>query len=563
MNSMRLRAISMALIFLLCSFWTSGTQASGKETAIAPELQHWDKKFRQAGASKEELSKFRDIARELQQMPGQLASFEDYLESMPPRAFVAILRNLLRNETEATPAQLFPEHEPAVSCESLVTVSIPDTTIDSAQSSASDNSCRIVGKVIHPPANNPITVFVALPITHWNGRFQGTGGGGYTGGSASNLVGPLKHGYAVSATDTGNPEGTASFALDASGKMAWNRLRDNAYGGIHDMTVIAKRLTQAFYGRAPRYAYFVGGSTGGRQALTEAQRYPDDYDGILALYPAIARDRYVPAQLWPQIVMHEANDFLSKEKLETATRAAVQACHGLYGVIEDPTSCDYDPAALVGTRVGGDVFTATDAKMVNAIWRGPIAHDESFLWWGPTRGTDLTLLAATTGTPLFGKPWDETLDWFRYFLVLDPHWDWANITRDRYELLFEQSIQIHGSTYGGDNPDLSSFGKRNGKLLIVHGWADQLVPAQETIAYYRAVADRMGGAETIANFVRLFLVPGADHGFTNEVPAPSTETMITALMAWVERGQPPAQLEAELVGQQNGVQTRRVLAPYR
>ena len=154
------------------------------------------------------------------------------------------------------------------------------------------------------------------------------------------------------------------------------------------MTVTGKAIVQSYYGKSARYSYFVGGSTGGRQALTEAQRYPQDYDGILALYPAIARDRYVPAQLWPQILMHEENDFLPRNKLDAATAAAVKACDAVDGVVDgvigDPMRCEYDPASLIGTKIGDGSFTAQDSRIIQGIWEGPKGHDGRFLWWGPT-----------------------------------------------------------------------------------------------------------------------------------------------------------------------------------
>jgi pimeloyl-ACP methyl ester carboxylesterase len=470
------------------------------------------------------------------------------------------------NEQEPALPAIFSGAAPVMSCEELLRVSAPDTTIDSAGLAASDGSCRVTATVIHPPDDNPIKVYLALPTKAWNGRFTGTGGGGYAGGSTKSLNLPVTQGYAVGATDTGNEKGTAGFALDTHGKPAWQHMRDNAYVGIHDMTVVGKALTQAFYGKAPRYSYFVGGSTGGRQALTEAQRYPNDYDGILALYPAIARDRYVPAQLWPQILMREANDFLPREKREAATAAAVKACDAadgvVDGVIDDPTRCEYDPAALVGTKIGDSMFTATDARIIRGIWDGPKAHDGSFLWWGPTRGTDLSILADTGGTPIMGKPCWEGLDWFRYFLVLDPKWDWTTLTHGEFELLFEQSIEEHASIYGGDDPNLTDFRDRGGKLLIVHGLADQIVPPQESIAYYKNVQRRMTGPQRTDEFVRLFLVPGGDHGFASRVPTPSPGEMMDAVVQWVEHGHAPVRLNAKLMGDHGKLIRTRPLFPY-
>ena len=170
------------------------------------------------------------------------------------------------------------------------------------------------------------------------------------------MRGPVAQGYAAGATDTGHEGGSGSFALDANGRLNWQAIQDNAYLGIHDMTVVGKALTQAYYGKAPRFSYFVGGSTGGRQGLMEAQRYPNDYDGIVSACPAINWHRFLPADLWPQVVMLAATNFMPKSKFDAATAAAVAACDALDGVtdgvIDDPTRCAYDPKALVGSQVG-------------------------------------------------------------------------------------------------------------------------------------------------------------------------------------------------------------------
>jgi hypothetical protein len=560
----RIAAATLVIMAATLSYDSSRALEPASTDAVSADLAKWGEELLHAGASPSELTRFKDLIRS--QSPAELAEWEDYMRTAPPDFFERYLINARREQGEPTPTILFPKAVPVMSCEALRRVSIPDATIDSAALSVVDGSCRVTATVIHPPAHNPIKLFIALPLRAWNGRFRGTGGGGYAGGDVGSLHIPVTKGYAVGATDTGNEKGTADFALDARGRQAWRRLRDNAYVGIHDMTVVGKALTQAFYGKAPRYSYFVGGSTGGRQALTEAQRYPKDYDGILALYPAIARDRYVPAQLWPQILMNEAHDFLPKEKLEAATAAAVKACDGadgvVDGVINDPMKCGYDPAALVGSQIGKSTFTATDADIIRGIWDGPKAHDGSSLWWGPTRGTDLSNFADTVGSPLMGKPCEEGLDWFRYFLVLDAKWDWTTLTRGEYELLFEQSVEEHSSIYGGDDPNLTGFRDQGGKLLIVHGLADQYVPPQESIAYYLSVERRMAGPQRTAEFARLFLVPGADHGFGTRVPAPSPAEMIGALIRWVEQGQAPAVLIADLPDKTGKPIRTRPLFPY-
>ena len=290
---------------------------------------------------------------------------------------------------EAPPKPVFADSAPVISHEDLTKVSLPNTTIDSVELNAADGSCRVRATVTHPPTGCRVKVFVALPTKGWNGRFQGTGGGGYVGGNPNGLSGPLRSGFATAATDTGHEGGSGSFALGADGRLDWHAVQDNAYLGIHEMTVVGKALTKAFYGKAPRYSYFVGGSTGGRQGLMEAQRYPEDYDGILSACPAINWHRFLPADLWPQVVMVAAGNFVPKAKLDAATAAAVasgDASDGVTdGVIDDPSRCTYDPKELVGTKVGDSTFTEADADVVRKIWEGPRGQDGKFLWYGLAR----------------------------------------------------------------------------------------------------------------------------------------------------------------------------------
>src|SRR5258708_26867120 len=158
-----------------------------------------------------------------------------------------------------------------------------------------------------------------------DGRFQGTGGGGFSGGGPFGLVGPVRQGFAAGATDTGHEGMNGSFGLDANGRLNWQAIVDNAYLGIHEMTVVGKALATAFYGKALRSSYFVGFSTGGRQGLSEAQRYPEDYDGIVSGCPAINWHKFILADLWPQVVMSASSNFLSRAKLRAATAAAIAA----------------------------------------------------------------------------------------------------------------------------------------------------------------------------------------------------------------------------------------------
>ena len=465
---------------------------------------------------------------------------------------------------DAPPQPLYTESAPVISLDELRKVSIPNTTIDSVAIDPADGACHVTATVSHPPANDRVKVWVALPMKGWNGRFRGNGGGGFVGGSPGSLRGPVMQGYATGATDTGHEGANPRFALAANGRLNWQEIRDNAYLGIHAMTVVGKALTQAFYGQPARYSYFVGNSTGGRQGLSEAQRYPDDYDGIVSGCPAINWHRFLPAALWPQVIMREANHFVSKAKLDAATAAAVAACDGADGVadgvIDNPAHCTYDPSALVGTAVAGGTFTQADADVVRQVWEGPRGHGGRFLWHGLTRGTDLNTYAGTTGPPLMGKPFGIPLDWFRYFLVQNPEWDWTTMSRGEFELLWNQSVEQYGAVFGTDNPDLTRFRDRGGKIIILHGLADQQIPSGGSVDYYQRLQRQMGGAQRTAEFARLFLMPGLNHGFRGAAPSPTGQ--LEAIIRWVEEGTAPERIIGELRDSSGKLIRTRPLFPY-
>jgi pimeloyl-ACP methyl ester carboxylesterase len=448
---------------------------------------------------------------------------------------------------EGPPKPLFPGITPVCPCESLTNLSLPNTTIESAMVDPSNGWCRVTAIVTHPPAGDRIKVWIGLPVTNWNGRFRGNGGGGYVGGSPASLPGTVRQGFAAGATDTGHGGGSGRFALDGNGRLNWHTIQDNAYLGIHEMTVLGKALTQMFYGKAPRYSYFVGSSTGGRQGLMEAQRYPEDYDGIVSGCPAINWQKFIPAILWPQVVMANTKNYLSKAKLDAATAAAIAACDTADGVkdgvIDDPLRCGYDPRALVGTKIGEDIFTEADAEVIRKIWEGPRGPDGNFLWYGMERGADLFALAGTGGSPLVGRPFSIPLEWFQYFLLQDPKWDWTTLTPAGFELLWKQSVEQYGAVIGTDNPELTGFRERGGKIIIYHGMADQLIPAAGTIEYFKRVQQQMGGPEETSKFARFFLAPGTDHGFRGAGPTPIG--VFEAIIRWAEEGTAPDKLIAE------------------
>jgi pimeloyl-ACP methyl ester carboxylesterase len=431
----------------------------------------------------------------------------------------------------AGPKPIWPDVKPVLSIDDLKKVKIPNTTINSVTQDA-DGSLRITATVTHPPENDKVQVFIGLPAK-WNGRFQGTGGGGWSGGSAKGVSGPMSQGFAAGATDTGHTGG-GSFGLDAKGELAWQLIKDNAYEGIHDMTVVGKALTAAYYGKAPKYSYFVGASTGGRQGLSEAQRFPDDYDGIVSGCPAINWDKLHVAQLWPQLVMNTTKNRLSPAKLSGATKAFIAACDEIDGVkdglVEDPSRCAWDPKVLVGKDVGGGAITEADADVLRKIWEGPRAKDGSFLWYGPSKGADLSALGGA-------QPFGITMEWFRYFLTKNPKWDIKQLTPDEYERLFHHSVKEFGEVFGTRKPDLAKFRDRGGKVIIMHGHSDQLIMAEGTVHYYKEVMEKMGGRDKTMTFARLFLIPGAGHGNGGV-----GNGAVDAVIKWVEDGVAPEKL---------------------
>ena len=458
---------------------------------------------------------------------------------------------------------IYPGLEPVRSCESLTTLTLPDTTIDAAAIEPGSGVCRVTAVVTHPPAGDRVKVWIALPVKSWNGRFMGVGGGGMSGGSEAGLRAPAAAGYVAGATDTGHEGGSGSFALDSNNRHNWMLIRDNAYLGIHDMTVTAKAVAAAFYGKPPRYSYFNGCSTGGRQGLSEAQRYPDDYDGILSGAPAINFAKLHVAQMWGPMLMHTGGHVVPMCRFAAATEAAIAACDPADGVtdgvIENPARCFYDPRLLVGTTIPDcGAFTSADASVVARIWAGPKRADGTLLWYGLPPGAAFTL-STTGGTPPAPRPFGITLDWFRYFLTQNPAWEWTSLTPAGYEQYWDQAVEQFNAVIGTDNPDLSAFRDRGGRIILWHGWADQLIYAGGTIDYFNRVQERLGPART-APFVRLFMAPGVAHCGGGAGPAPSGQ--FDAVVKWVEEGVAPDTLLAVRRDQSGAIVRSRPLCQY-
>jgi hypothetical protein len=404
-----------------------------------------------------------------------------------------------------------------------------------------------------------INIEVWLPTDTHNGRFQAVGGGGYAGSiSYDAMAAALRSGYATASTDTGHAGSflSGAFALNPDDTLNWRLIKDFASRSLFELTKKAQTLIKTFYGHKPPYSYWNGCSTGGRQGLMLAQRLPEGYDGILAGAPAINWDRFHPAMLWPQVVMQqELGGPIAQCKLAVASQAAVEHCDGLDGVVDgvlgDPRLCDFDPSTLIGSSTDCGTFTADDARVIKMIWGGLRARNGSFLWYGTEKGAPLNALASTIPFPI-------AVDHFRYWVERDPAADWHTLDYAGLEKVFRKSHWVFDDVIGTDDPDLSAFRRAGGRLIMWHGWNDQLIFPEGTIDYYNRVIDTFGSRTQVQRFARLFMAPGVFHcaGGTG----PSVFDMFSALVQWVEKGQAPERIIASQIVGGTVVRTRPLCA---
>jgi tannase/feruloyl esterase len=447
----------------------------------------------------------------------------------------------------------------APSCEKLASLSLPNTTITRVQPYAvgtfvppmADGSapsaavvramadlpafCRVEA-TLKPSADSDIKIEVWLPAA-WNGKFLAVGNGGWTGFIVyPALVASLRRGYATASTDTGHSGGSASFALGHPEKLT-----DFGYRAVHEMTVQAKALIGVYYGAGPRLSYWQGCSSGGKQGLKEAQKFPADYDGIIAGAPANYWTHLITQAIWvAQATLKDPASFIPPAKYPLINKAVLDACDAMDGVkdglLENPLGCQFDPNVLRCTADDAPTcLTAPQVAAVNRIYgaaKNPRTGDVIFP--GMARGSELGW-GALAGGP---KPLSIADDHYKYVVFNDPNWDFRTLDFDRD---LAKADQTDDGLINATDPNLSAFAAHGGKLLMYHGWNDQLIAPQNSIDYYTSITKRMGAAKA-QTFTRLFMVPGMQH--CGGGPGPGTFDMLSALEAWVEKGTPPAQIVA-------------------
>ncbi|WP_326731744.1 tannase/feruloyl esterase family alpha/beta hydrolase [Streptomyces phaeochromogenes] len=418
------------------------------------------------------------------------------------------------------------------------------------------------------PGGHLVEITVWVPLA-WNGRFMGTAGGGNRTRvhvdlpdffRIMTLPRALINGFAAASTDGGNrDERLFDWGLDVeTGDLDWELIQNWVHRSTHDMTIIGKAVVEGIHGSAPSYSYFQGTSGGGRQALMEAQRYPDDYDGIWATDPAINWSRFIPAEIWPALVMKEYGNPLAPSKLETFRQGVIaagnraQAIATSFVTTVDPPA--WDPYELVGTSSEAGEITATDATVMQKIWEGPRSRNGDIQWFGLRPGTEswgmtapdagLAVTTEANGT-LAPVPFPIAKAYIGGWLLRDSEWDWTTLTFEQFDELLEQSVREF-SELDTDDPDLTGLRDNGGKLLITHGLDDEVIFPMGTVHYVQRVHGDMGGVEGTAPFLRLFLSPGDGHSHAAAAgPGVTLAGGMAALMDWVENGHAPNTLAVE------------------
>jgi len=386
--------------------------------------------------------------------------------------------------------------------------------------------CR-VQLALKPSSDSLINMELWLPpAQRWNGKFMGVGNGGFAGsiqGLTSEMPQALRLGYATAGTDTGHQEPGGAWAIGHPEKMI-----DFGYRATHEMTLKAKQIVAAFYDRSAQYSYFKGCSTGGRMALMEAQRYPGDYNGIIA---GSLANRHV--HMWTAGIERSIGLSRHPERAITDEQAALvndlvmNTCDALKeGFLNNPPSCKVDFSVLKCKpgSAGGSCLTDKQLGTVETYYGGVRNSKGELIFSGQALGNPITAQQPTNAAP--GGLFDLVRIAYN-----DANVDWRTFDLDRDMKYLDDRIGYVDAV----NPDLRAFKARGGKLLITHGWADTGITPETSIWYYESVLDEMGKNQSA--WLRLFMAPGMGH--CGGGPGVNTFDSIGALEKWVERGVAP------------------------
>jgi feruloyl esterase len=417
---------------------------------------------------------------------------------------------------------------------------------------ATPRFCQVDGHTATP--GNEVNFRLGLP-ERWNGKYYFVGVGG-TGGTIGRLDAGLAKGYASASTDTGHVTDDESWHTNAAKRI------DYGYRGTHVTAAAGKALTASFYGKTPQHSYFQGCSNGGRQAFMEVQRFPEDFDGIIAGDPATGVPMQAGRALIFQKLLANPKSYIPIEKVEMISKATVAACDaadGLKdGLVSDPRLCKFKPETL--KCAGADApncLTPPQLEIVQQIYNGvktsngemyaypfPVGHEGDTTGWRAWTIGRTPPEPQADGTLLFKEnlPSGYRLSDENFKMISaassDPTFTWRNFRLDRDLARLKDMTAILSPL----DADLRPYKNRGGKILMYHGWADPAISAYGTLDYFERMTKIVGGQKEADAFSRLYLVPGMHH--CSGGPGPNQFDMLTALENWVEKGQAPQSLIA-------------------
>ncbi len=471
----------------------------------------------------------------------------------------------------------------AATCDKLAKLSLPNATVTSAEVVAPGSFqpsttlapwaaqadalyrslsafCR-VRVTSHPSSDSDIKIEVWMPLEGWNGKLQGRGNGGFAGEIDDfSLAIALHEGYATAGTDTGHAAGgtDARWALGHPEKVT-----DFGYRAIHEMTQDAKLVVKQFYGKHPlQRAYFASCSNGGRQALMEAQRYPGDYDGIIAGAPANYWTHLVTSAIWQlQATTLDAASYIPPAKLPAIAKAVDAACDTqdgtADGILDEPRKCHFDPSAMLCKAEDSNAcLTNAQATALKKIYAGPSDANGKQIYPGLLPGAEdgqggwgLWITGSEPGKSLmqaFG------VGFFSNMVFEKSDWNYRDANVGDIAKTADTKL---AKTLNATDPNLSAFKVRGGKLILYHGWNDPAISAVNTINYYQSVIDVMG-QDGFDSFARVYMAPGMQHcaggvgpdSFGENGPWPNVkdahQSLQLSLEQWVEKGAAPKEIVA-------------------
>ena len=455
------------------------------------------------------------------------------------------------------------------------TVSGTLTTSPSQTLSALPEFCRVIG-VSKPTADSRITFEVWMPANGWNGKFLSSGEGGFVGvlnytrgGLDGGLDELVRRGYATASTDTGHVSSDEFWAIGHPERVA-----DYAYRAKHLVTVAAKGLITAYYGKAPDFSYFSSCSNGGRQGLIEMQRFAADYDGVVVGAPWAFQSHSSAGMVWTKLALAAPGAAIPAAKLPAIQAAAIAACdkkHGVSGgVIEDPRRCSFDPSVLLCATEDNDrCLTKPQVEAVKKLYAGPSnprTGEKIFPGWTPGgEGGWTNLGAQMLPNGYFGN-----------LVFENEKWDFKRFDFDKDMAAADAKI---GAIANANSTDFSAAKARGVKVIMYHGWNDSVLQPEYTPQYYEQIAAANGGMDKTQNFMRLFMVPGMAHcyggpgassfgGVGQQIPPvrDAAHDVQMALEAWVEKKVAPNQIVATKYTDDapatRTVKSARLICPY-